>query len=188
MKKLGRIQKLGLAGLSALALATPVALAQTAGGEQSGQTQRAERGGKGGHRGHRGGKRGGGGEFGGRGGRFGGGFRGIELTDAQKASMKQLRQAFGERTKSLREQLHAKRQELRQAESGATFNEALAAQKLSETAGLQARLMAEGFKLRQDALALLTPEQKAQLEQRRQQREQRREQWKAQRNQAAPQQ
>lgn len=187
MKKLGRIQKLGLAGLSALALATPVALAQTAGGnEQSGQTAKTERHGKGGRGGHhRGGKRGGG-EFGGRGGHFGG-LRGVELTDAQKASMKQLRESFGERTKSLREQLHAKRQELRQAESGATFNEQLAAQKLAEASVLQAKLMAEQFKLRQDSLALLTAEQKAQLEQRRQQREQRREQWKAQRS-TAPQQ
>ena len=186
MKKLGRIQKLAVAGFSALALATPVALAQTAGNEQGGQTERAERRGKGGHRGHRGGKRGG--EFGGRRGHFGGGFRGVELTDAQKSSLKQLRQSFGERTKSLREQLHAKRQELRQAESGATFNEAVAAQKLSEAAGLQARLMAEEFKLRQESLALLTPEQKTQLEQRRQQRQQRREQWKAQRGTQAPQQ
>src|SRR5205085_1350159 len=121
MKKLGRIHKFGLAGLTALALATPVALAQTGSNEQGGQTARAERGERGEHRG---GKRGGG-EFGGRG-HFGGGFRGIELTDAQKASMKQLREAFGERTKSLREQLHAKRAELRQAESGTTFNEALA--------------------------------------------------------------
>ncbi|HEX8145771.1 MAG TPA: Spy/CpxP family protein refolding chaperone [Pyrinomonadaceae bacterium] len=184
MKKLGRIHKLGLAGLSALALATPVALAQTAGGEQSGQTTRAERGGKGGHRGHRGGKRGD--EFGGRGGHFGG-FRGVELTDAQKASLKALRESFGERTKSLREQLHAKRLELRQAESGTTFNEAAATQKLTEVAALQARLMGEEFKLRQDSLALLTPEQKTQLERRRQQREQRREQWKAQRS-TAPQQ
>ena len=183
MKKLGRIHKLGLAGLSALALAAPVALAQTAGVEQGRQKQEGTRGGR--HHGHRGGKRGG--EFGGRGGRFGA-LRGIELTDAQKASMKQLREAYGERTRSVREQLRAKRQELRQAESGATFNEALAAQKLTETAGLQARLMAEEFKLRQDSLALLTTEQRAQLEQRRAQREQRREQWKAQRNQAAPQQ
>jgi len=166
MEKLGRIHKLGLAGLSALALAAPVALAQTAGGEQGDQTQRHERGE---HRGHRGGKRGG--EFG-RGHGFG--FRGVELTDAQKASLKQLRQSFGERTKSLREQLHAKRQELRQAESGTTFNEAVATQKLTEVAALQARLMAEEFKLRQDSLALLTPEQKTQLEQRRQQFEQRR--------------
>ena len=183
MKKLGRIHKLALAGVSALALAAPVALAQTAGNEQGGQTARAERGEHGGHRG--GGKRGGG-EFGGRGGHFGA-LRGIELTDAQKASMKQLRESFGERTKSLREQLRAKRQELRQAESGTTFNEAVATQKLTEAAGLQAKLMAEEFKLRQDSLALLTPEQKAQLEQRRQQREQRREQWKAQRG-TAPQQ
>jgi protein CpxP len=181
MKKLGRIHKLGLAGLSALALAAPVALAQTAGGEQSGQKARAEHGM---HRGHRGGKRGGG-EFGGRGGHFGA-LRGVELTDAQKASLKQLRQTFGERTKSLREQLHAKRGELRQAESGTTFNEAVATQKLTEVASLQAKLMAEEFKLRQDSLALLTAEQKAQLEQRKQQREQRREQWKAQRGQQAP--
>jgi protein CpxP len=176
MKKLGRIQKLGLAGLSALALAAPVALAQTAGGEQSGQAQRAERGE---HRGHRGGKRGGRGEFGGRGGRFGGGLRGVELTDAQKASLKQLRQSFGERTKSLRDQLRAKREEVRQAESGTTFNEQLAAQKLAEASGLQAKLMAEEFKLRQDSLALLTAEQRTQLERRRQQREQRRAERKA---------
>jgi Spy/CpxP family protein refolding chaperone len=184
MKKLGRIQKLAVAGLSALALATPVALAQTAGNAPQGA--HAQRGGKGEHGGGRHGRRGGG-EFGGeRGGRFGG-FRGIELTDAQKASLKQLHESFGERTKSLREQLHAKRAELRQAESGTTFNEALATQKLTEAAGLQARLMAEEFKLRQDSLALLTPEQKTQLEQRRQQHEQRREQWKAQRS-TAPQQ
>ena len=177
MKRLGRIQKLGLAGLSALALATPVALAQTAGNEQSGQTVRAERRGKGGHRG---GKRGGG-EFGGRGGHFGG-LRGVELTDAQQASLKQLRQSSRERTQPIREQLRAKRQELRQAESGTAFNEQLATQKLTEVAGLQAKLMAEEFRLRQESLALLTAEQKAQLEQRRQQREQRREQWKAQRS------
>lgn len=187
MKKLGRIHKLGLAGLSALALAAPVALAQTAGTEQGQQKQDGARGGRHGKGGHRGGHgRHGGGEWGGRGGGHFGGLRGVELTDAQKASMKQLRESFGERTKSLREQLHAKRAELRQAESGTTFNEQLAAQKLAESSVLQAKLMAEEFKLRQDSLALLTPEQKAQLEQRRQQREQRREQWKAQRNTQAP--
>jgi periplasmic protein CpxP/Spy len=177
MKKLGRIHKFAIAGLSALALATPVALAQTADGEQGQQKQEGRRGGR--HHGRHGGKRGGH-----RGGMM---FRGIELTDAQKASLKQLRESFGERTKSLREQLHAKRQELRQAESGTTFNEAVAAQKLTETAGLQARLMAEQFKLRQDSLALLTPEQKTQMEQRRQQFEQRRQEWKAKRS-TAPQQ
>jgi protein CpxP len=176
MKKLGRIQTFAVAGLSALALATPLALAQTAGAGQGEQGQQQ------GERGNRRGKRHGkGGEFGGRGGGHFGGrmFRGVELTDEQKTRLQQLQQGFGERTKSLREQLHAKRQELRQAESGGTFNEALATQKLTESAGLQARLMAEQFRLRQESLSVLTPEQKTQLEQRRQQHEQRRGQRKA---------
>jgi protein CpxP len=177
MKKLGRIQTFAVAGLSALALATPLALAQTAGTAQGEQGQHR------GEHGKRHGKRHGkGGEFGGH--RRGGGmmFRGLDLTDEQKTRLKQLRQGFGERTKSLREQLHAKRQELRQAESGGTFNEALATQKLTETAGLQAKLMAEQFRMRQESLSILTAEQKAQLEQRRQQHEQRRGQRKAQRD------
>lgn len=174
MKKLGRIQTLAVAGLSALALSAPIALAQNVGGED-GQRQ-----------GVRGERRGHGGEFEGRHGgeRFGGvAFRGIDLTDEQKARLQQLRQGFGERTKSLREQLRAKHEELRQAESGTTFNEALATQKLTEAAGLQAKLMAEEFRLRQESLSVLTPEQRTQLEQRREQFEQRREQFKARRQQ-----
>ena len=184
MKKLGKIQTFAVAGLSALALATPLALAQTAGGTQGQQKQEGTRGGR--H--HKGGEFGGR-HGGGRGGHFGGGrvFRGVELTDAQKESLKQLRQGFSERTKSLREQLHAKRQELRQAESGTTFNEALVTQKLTEAASLQAKLMAEEFRLRQESSSVLTAEQKAQLEQRRQQHEQRREQFRARRG-AQPQQ
>ena len=94
-------------------------------------------------------------------------FKGINLTDEQKAQMKQISQSFRERNKPLREQLRAKRQELRQAGEGGTFDEALATQKLTETAGLQAKLMGEQFKLRQEMLAVLTPEQKTQLEQKR---------------------
>jgi Spy/CpxP family protein refolding chaperone len=176
MKKLGRIQTVALAGLSALALAAPVAIAQTAGGsEQGGQAQGAHEGrhGKGGrHGGHRGG------------GHFGGGgmmFRGLNLTDAQKASLKQIHESFGERTKSLREQLRAKHEELRQSESGGSFNEALATQKLTEAASLQAKLMGEQFKMRQESLAILTPEQKTQMEQRRAEMKAKREQFKARR-------
>lgn len=174
MKKLGRIHKFALAGVSALAIAAPVAIAQTTGGDQSGQQGTHERHGKGG--GHHGGR------HGRRGGHMGGMmFRGIELTDAQKASLKQIRQSFGERTKSLREQLHAKRQELRQAESGGAFNESLAAQKLAEVAPIQAKLMAEQARMRQESLAVLTPEQKTQMEQRRAEFKAKREQWKARR-------
>ena len=176
MKRLGKIQTFAIAAVAGLALATPFAIAQTGGGDAQGKDH--------GKRGEWGGRRGGGGDHRGGGGRFGGGmFRGIDLTEEQKTRLQQIHQSFGERTKSLREQLHAKRQELRQAESGTTFNEALATQKLTEAAALQARLMAEEFRLRQESLSILTAEQKAQLEQRLRQREQRRQQFKAQREQ-----
>ena len=94
-------------------------------------------------------------------------FRGITLTEDQKAKMKQIGQSFRERTQSLHQELRAKRQELRQASEGGTFNETLATQKLQESAGLQAKLMGEQFKMRQEMLTVLTPEQKTQLEQKR---------------------
>ena len=81
--------------------------------------------------------------------------------------MKQIRDSFHQRTQSLHEQVRAKRQELRQASEGGTFNEALATQKLTETASLRAKLMGEQFKMRQEMLSVLTAEQKAQIEQKR---------------------
>jgi Spy/CpxP family protein refolding chaperone len=54
---------------------------------------------------------------------------------------------------------------LRQASEGGTFNEALATQKLTEMAGLQAKMMGEEFRLHQETLSVLTAEQKAQLDQ-----------------------
>ncbi|MGH9935267.1 MAG: Spy/CpxP family protein refolding chaperone, partial [Blastocatellia bacterium] len=119
-------------------------------------------------------QRGGKGEFGRHRGRHGRGMRGamfreLNLTEAQKTQMKQLHQSYRERTQPLRQELRAKMQELRQANQGGTFNEALATQKLAETAGLRAKLMGERFKLRQEMMAALTPEQKTQFEQMREQ-------------------
>ena len=79
--------------------------------------------------------------------------------------MKQIRESFAANNKPMREQLHAKRQELRQASEGGTFNEALATQKLTEMAALEAKLMGERFKLHQEMESVLTAEQKAQLDQ-----------------------
>ena len=160
MKKFANFKMLALVSLSSILLVASVAFAQTAGTTQNDQNKaRGEWRGRGRGEGRKGDHRGG----------FGGGmFHKLNLTDAQKASMKQIRESFGERTKSLREQLRAKRQELRQANQGGTFNEALAAQKLTESAGLQAKLMGEKFKLHQEMLTVLTPEQKTQLEQMRQ--------------------
>jgi Spy/CpxP family protein refolding chaperone len=160
MKTFGTLKTLGLATvLTATAVAGSIVVAQSVKQNQStqeqGQQQREwRRGGRGGDRNH---------EFGGmRGDRL---FSQLNLTEDQKAKVKQLHESFAERNKPLREQLQAKRQELQQARQGDTFNESLATQKLSEMAALEAKLMGEQFKLHQEMLTILTPEQKAQLEQ-----------------------
>jgi periplasmic protein CpxP/Spy len=154
----GRFKKLAIASISAIALAAgSIAVAQTVTTDQNTQQQgsRMERhGGRGKH-----GGRGWGGM------RQGGFFKQLNLTEDQKAKMKQIRESFAERNKPLREELRAKRQELRQASEGGTFNEALATQKLTEMASLEAKLMGERAKLHQETLSVLTAEQKAQLEQ-----------------------
>lgn len=152
MKKFNRTKAIVLSSILAIAVAVPVAIAQT-----------TDEGGKGKQRSHwRQGKRGG---------NFAGGrmFRGIDLTEDQKAQMKQIRENHRQTLQPLMQELRAKRQELRQASESGSFNESLAAQKLAEIAPLQARLMGEQFKLRQEMLGVLTPEQKTKLEERREQ-------------------
>ena len=170
MKKLGRFKMLAIATLSAIALAASIAVAQTVTTNQdNGQGARKEWRGRGG-KGH-----------GMRGMRAGGFFRGLNLTEDQKAKMKQIRESFATTNKPLHEQLRAKRQELRQASEGGTFNEALATQKLTEIAPLEAKLMATRASMHQEMLSVLTAEQKAQLEQSKAQFKQRREQRREQR-------
>jgi periplasmic protein CpxP/Spy len=164
MKRPGKIKTLTIASLSAVALAAPIAWAQSTGtNQESQQVTRQERHGHG--KGWGEGK--GWGDRGGRSRMHGMMLQGLNLTEDQKAKMKQIGQSFRERTQSLHQELRTKRQELRQASEGGTFNEALATQKLTESAGLQAKVMGEQFKMRQEMLAVLTSEQKAQLEQKR---------------------
>jgi periplasmic protein CpxP/Spy len=151
MKKLGKVKVLAIASLSAVVLAASIAVAQSV--KTDGQGDKGGRGGWG--------------EGMKRGGHRGGDalFNRLNLTDDQKAKLKQIRESFATTNKPLMEQLRAKRQELRQANEGGTFNEALATQKLTEAAGLEAKLMGARFQLRQQELAVLTAEQKAQLDQ-----------------------
>jgi len=168
---------LALVSLSSIVLVASVAFAQTTTTTTTQANQQKTRGewrGKGKRGGHHSDFRGGRGGFGG-----GAMFRQLNLTEDQKAKVKQIRESFGERTKSLRTALRAKQQELRQASSGSTFNEALATQKLTEEAGLKAKLMGEQFKLHQEMLTVLTAEQRTQMEQLREQRKAKRSQFKA---------
>ena len=150
MKKLGKVKMLAIASLCAVVLVASIAVAQSVKTDRgSEQGPRREWHGEGTKRGFHG----------------GGAFDRLNLTDDQKAKMKQIRESFAERNKPLLEQLRTKRQELRQASEGGTFNEALATQKLTEMAGLQAKLMGERFQLHQEMESVLTAEQKTQLEQ-----------------------
>jgi protein CpxP len=152
MKKLGKtkiliiaaVAVLAIAAVSAAALAVPVALAQMRGGH--------ERGGRRGDRDE---------------GLHGMMLKGINLTDDQKAKVKQIGQTFRDSTQSLRQDLETKRQALHQATEGGTFDEASTTQKLTEIAPLEAKLMGERFKMEQQTLSVLTPEQKTQLDQKR---------------------
>lgn len=165
MKKLGKMSSIAALSLSAvLSLGTFAALAQTSSNDGSSDQKIVKRDWRGGGKGKFGKHR--------RGGRRHGGmmFGKLNLSDEQKAQLKQLRQTSRENGKPLREQLRAKRQELRQANTGGSFNEALATQKLTEMAALQAKLMGENVKLRQAMLAILTPEQKTLLDQQRAER------------------
>lgn len=153
MKRLGKLKVMAIASLSAVVLTASIAVAQSVKTDtQDGKTQ-----GRGWHgQGMRRGAHRGGGDF---------LFARLNLTEDQKAKMKSIRESFATTNKPLFDQLRAKRQELRQANEGGTFNEALATQKLTEAAALEAKLMGERFKLHQEMLSVLTTEQKAQLDQ-----------------------
>ena len=147
MGKLNRIHAIAIALVMAIAVAVPIAIAQSKDG-----------GAKKEHHGMRGGDR-----------MAGAFFHNLDLTDAQKAQMKQIRESHSQTLRPLMDQIHAKRQELRQASEGGTFNETLVTQKLNEIAPLEAKLMGERFRTHQEMLSVLTAEQKAKLEQSREQ-------------------
>ncbi|MDX6711409.1 MAG: periplasmic protein CpxP/Spy [Blastocatellia bacterium] len=153
---MNKLQSLAAVGIMSLSLAAPVVFGQGTTAQQGGTTTNSSKEGKGGH-GRRGGK------FGHRG--MGGIFHALDLTDAQKAQAKQIRESHQASIQALRGEIRAKHKEIRQSQQGGTFNEALATQKLTEIAGTQAKLMGEEFQIRQQMLSLLTPEQKTKLDQ-----------------------
>lgn len=151
MNKLNRFQAIAIAFVMAIAVAVPVALAQSANDDASGKQHKRF-----GHHGRRGG--------------FGMmGFRNLDLTDAQKAQLKQIHENHRQSIAPLTQEIRAKRQEIRQASEGGAVDEALVAQKLKEIAPLEAKLMSERARIHQESLSVLTPDQKAKLEQMREQ-------------------
>ena len=123
MKNVNRIKSVLAALVLAVAIAVPAVIAQT-----------TDDGGRKGRRDHSG-------QFGRRGG-MGRLFSQLDLTDAQKAQIKQIHENSRAELRPLGEQIRAKRQEIREAQAAGTADEALIRQKLSEIAPLEAKMMA----------------------------------------------
>jgi protein CpxP len=155
MKRLNKVKATALAVALSISAVTSVSLAQS-GSAPEGAGERRSRG----WRGH--GKHGGG---------FGGerAFSQLGLSDAQQTQITQIRETNREALLPLMEQVRTKRHEVRELSNGATFDEALVRQKLTEIADLETKLMAQQFRIHQEMLAVLTPEQKTKLEQTREQ-------------------
>ena len=106
------------------------------------------------------------------------GLRGIELTEAQKAQIKQIHEA-NRPDPALFEELKAIREARR---SGGTITEDQKARMRT----LRDQMRAKSESVRQQVLAVLTPEQRQQLETRKAEMQKRREEKRQQRRQAAP--
>src|SRR5215471_2751210 len=91
----------------------------------------------------------------------------LDLTDAQKAQLKQVRANHRDAIMQLSKQLGTMRQQLNAAEAAenGTYNEDLATQQLTAMASIEAKLMGERFRERQESEAVLTADQKAKLQQ-----------------------
>ncbi len=108
-------------------------------------------------------------------------FRGLDLTDEQKAQMKTIRQASKETMKPIREQMKANRQKLQTLSESGTFDEAQVKAIAAQQGSLSAQMIVEKERVKVQMFNILTPEQKtkaaemkAQFQQKRQERIQKR--------------
>ncbi|MCB1024158.1 MAG: Spy/CpxP family protein refolding chaperone [Acidobacteria bacterium] len=115
-----------------------------------------------GKRGHHG-KFGRSGKRGMRGGMMGMGFRGVELTDAQKEQLKAIRKASFEATKPLMEEMRANQLELRKLGENGNFDESAVSAIASKQGAIHAKLIVAKQKAQADSFAVLTAEQKAKI-------------------------
>jgi periplasmic protein CpxP/Spy len=114
-------------------------------------------------------------------------LRDLNLTDDQKAQIEKLKASFEESTKALHEQMRSLHESQPDPLAGGAFDEAAVRAAAEARAKVEVELEVAHARLMSQVFAILTPEQKAQLNERRQQFEQRRREHEAQRN-GAPQQ
>lgn len=98
-------------------------------------------------------------------GHHGGGYgfflHGLDLTDEQKAQVKQIMEASREKNKGVFEQLKANHQKLDEITANGAFDEAQVTAIANSQAALQAQMIVERERVKSQIFAILTDEQKA---------------------------
>jgi protein CpxP len=158
-----RIKTSLAAGFAVLTLAAgaPMLMAQD---EQSKPRQGPGFGGPGGPGGR--GMRGPGGPMG-----FGPGFRQLDLTDDQKAQLKQLAESHRDEFRAAGEKVRAARDGMRALVDAETIDEGAIRAKSTEIAAAEADVMILNAKVRKESMQVLTSEQLAKLKEQRTARE-----------------
>lgn len=105
-------------------------------------------------------------------------MKNLDLTDAQKEQFKAIRQAGKEKTKSLRESLRANREQLELVAANGQFNEAQVQAIATQQSGIMAQLIVEKERVKSQIYQILTPEQRAKIQELKAQMKERRENWK----------
>ncbi|MEP7039025.1 MAG: Spy/CpxP family protein refolding chaperone [Acidobacteriota bacterium] len=86
----------------------------------------------------------------------------LNLTDAQKAQMKQIREDGKAKTQPLRESMKSIHQQLSAATADGNFNEAQVQSLAAQQANIMAQLIVEKERTKSQIFAILTPEQQTQ--------------------------
>jgi len=91
-------------------------------------------------------------------------FRHLELTDAQKVQIKAIRDASRESTKGLRDNMHETRKQLRELGTDGVFDQGAVEVLAAQQADIHKQMIIERQRAKSQIFALLTPEQKAKLD------------------------
>ncbi|MGD9561307.1 MAG: Spy/CpxP family protein refolding chaperone [Pyrinomonadaceae bacterium] len=94
---------------------------------------------------------------------FGMMFRGLGLTEDQKAKMKELRSASHTNLKPTFEALRANRQKMKELTANGAFDEAQVTAIANDQASLSAKLIVERHRMKAQFFSILTDDQKAKL-------------------------
>lgn len=105
--------------------------------------------------------------------------RDLNLSDEQKAQIQKIKESFEESTKALHEQMRSLHEQEFDALKDGAFDEAAVRRAAQARAGVQVELEVAHARMLSQVFAVLTPEQKAKLNERRQQFEQRHREWEA---------